>query len=108
MNSIYEIYDIRLLQIQKLEKETEENDCTSFKRMVKKNLKLKRIMINKRLKKINGNDLSKLTDEEFNKEIKSIFESLTISDEKAIKTDFSYNFAHIDEFRNAAIADYKN
>jgi len=70
-------------------------------------LERERLAMKERLVELNIEDLRGLNSEEFDKNIKNVMQKLTHYDERAIKYDFSYNLAHIEDYRSFAIANYK-
>lgn len=71
------------------------------------NLEREKNELKKRIFEIKKENLYDLNDDDFFEKIKYMIENLNIYDERAIKSDFSYNLAHIDEYRPYAIQDYK-
>ena len=51
--------------------------------------------------------MNELSTFEFDEVIKTVIENFNLYDERGIKSDFSYNLSHIDEYRNYAITDLK-
>ncbi len=107
--SLYNIYDLRLLQVAKLQRIYPEGKCSHLIRIHLSNLERERLEMKKRIIELKGDDISEYTSEEFDQKIKTIFKNMVnIFDERAIKSDFSYNLAHFDEYRSYAISSYKN
>lgn len=104
---MYNIYEIRLLQVEKLKKKISNNKCRYYFNAYYSNLERERLAIKQRIIDLNGEDLSQMTSEEFDENIKYVIDNFNVFDERGIKSDFSYNLAHIDEYRNLAILDYK-
>ncbi len=106
LHGIYNNYELRLLQIKKLNRKFSNKICKYYKNVYEKNLELERLALKNRLIELNGEDLRNLTSEEFDENIKGVIENFTIFDERDIKSDFSYNLAHFDEYRNYAKSHY--
>lgn len=94
------------MQIEKYRRSMNNNQIHYLENIIKKNIENERILMCNRLKQLNGVDVN-INDENVDSILKNEIEKLTIMDERGIKSDFSYNLAHIDEFRNVAISDYK-
>ena len=71
------------------------------------NLERERLAMKERLVEFNNEDLRDMNSEEFDENIRNVMENLIAFDERAIKSDFSYNLAHVEEYRSYAIASYK-
>jgi len=96
-----------MLQIEKLKRKYPKNECKYYEEVYMNNLERERLAIKDRLVELNGDDLRDSNSEEFDENIKSVMDNFNVFDERSIKSDFSYNLAHIDEYRNYASSHYK-
>jgi hypothetical protein len=107
--SIYNIYELRLLQVAKLQRKYPDGKCSHLIKIHLSNLERERLEMRKRIVELQGEDITDSTSEEFDQVIKTIFKNMNgIFDERSIKSDFSYNLAHFDQYRSYAISSYNN
>lgn len=107
--AIYKIYELRILQVEKLKRLFPNGNCSHLRKIQLSNMERERVEMKKRLIELDGEDLNDLDTQEFDEKIKSSIKNLkSVYDERAIKADFSYNLAHFDEYRSYAISNYKS
>jgi len=110
LRAIYNIHEVRLLQLEKLRKTHQRKDSLYYENLISLNLLNERKVIQDRIKELNKIEID-INDAEFEALIKTQIENMNkidlIDEREGVKGDFSYNLAHIDEFRNIAIADLK-
>lgn len=105
---MHNIYQIRLLEINKLKNKFLNKECGYLETIHEINIRKEREKIVDRIKELTKkHDIIEANDENFDIKLKNLMENINIYDERGIKSDYSYNLAHIDEFKKTAIDDYK-